>query len=176
MAADTKAEFVDGEETGITMVRFHNSDATGAKVAWPAGEIDENASRYLDFAITAPETMDVRITGITMDIAAHSTSTMCYHINTGFGDGFTDVQTIADEMREQAAAESIRNALNRALSEHQVNCRVLDVSVHIQSDGCISINEVTAEGNLLTGAVFLQEWLGDDVTVTEGGMPDAPDG
>ena len=98
MAADTKAEFVDGEETGITMVRFHNSDATGAKVAWPAGEIDENASRYLDFAITAPETMDVRITGITMDIAAHSTSTMCYHINTGFGDGFTDVQTIAERV------------------------------------------------------------------------------
>lgn len=98
MAADTKAEFVDGEETGIMMVRFHNSDATGAKVAWPAGEIDENASRYLDFAITAPETMDVRITGITMDIAAHSTSTMCYHINTGFGDGFTDVQTIAERV------------------------------------------------------------------------------
>ena len=98
MAADTKADFTDGDESGITMVRFHNSDATGAKVAWPANEIDENASRYLDFAITAPEAMDVRITGITMDIAAHSTSTMCYHINTGFGDGFTDVQTIDERV------------------------------------------------------------------------------
>ena len=92
------------------------------------------------------------------------------------GSQAADLQAIADEMQEQAAAESIRNALNRALSEHQVNCRVLEVSVHIQSDGCISINEVTAEGNLLTGAVFLHEWLGDDVTVTEGGMPDAQDG
>ena len=98
MAADTKADFTDGDETGVTMVRFHNSDATGAKVAWPANEIDENASRYLDFAITAPEAMDVRITGISMDIAAHSTSTMCYHINTGFGDGFTDVQTIDEKV------------------------------------------------------------------------------
>ena len=98
MATDTKSDFTDGDETGVTMVRFHNSDATGAKVAWPANEIDENASRYLDFAITAPEAMDVRITGITLDIAAHSTSVMCYHINTGFGDGFTDVQTIDEKV------------------------------------------------------------------------------
>ena len=42
--------------------------------------------------------MDVRITGITVDITAHSTGTMCYHINTGFGDDFTDVQTIAEKV------------------------------------------------------------------------------
>ena len=98
MAADTKSEFTDGDETGITMVRLHNSDATGAKIAWPADEIDENATRYIDFAVTAPASAEVRITGISMDIAAHSTSTMCYHINTGFGDGFTDVQTIAEKV------------------------------------------------------------------------------
>ncbi len=98
MAADTKSDFTDGDETGITMVRFHNSDATGAKIAWPGGEIDENATRYLDFAVTAPATAEVRVTGIFMDITAHSTSTMCYHINTGFGDGFTNVQTIAEQV------------------------------------------------------------------------------
>ena len=98
MAADTKSDFTDGDETGITMVRLHNSDATGAKVAWPGGEIDENATRYIDFAVTAPATAEVRITGISMDITAHSTSTMCYHINTGFGDGFTQVQTIAEKV------------------------------------------------------------------------------
>ena len=98
MAADTKTDFTDGDETGITMVRLHNSDATGAKIAWPGGEIDENANRYLDFAVTAPASAEVRITGISMDITAHSTSTMCYHINTGFGDGFTNVHTIAEKV------------------------------------------------------------------------------
>ena len=98
MAADMKAEFSDGTADNIEMVRFHNADASGAKTAWPAGEIDENASRYLDFAITAPATMEVRITGISMDIASHSTSTMCYHINTGFGEGFTEVKTIAEKV------------------------------------------------------------------------------
>jgi len=97
MAADTKSDFTDGDET-VTLVRLHNSDATGAKVAWPADEIDENASRYIDFAVTAPASAEVRITGISMDIAAHSTSTMCYHINTGFGDEFTNVQTIAEKV------------------------------------------------------------------------------
>ena len=98
MAADTKSDFSDGDETGITMVRLHNSDATGAKIAWPGGEIDENATRYVDFAVTAPASAEVRITGISMDITAHSTSTMCYHINTGFNDGFTGVQTIAEKV------------------------------------------------------------------------------
>jgi len=75
------------------MVRFHNA-VDGAKANWPAGEIDENASRYIDFAVTAPTTMELRITGISMVLASHSTSTMCCHINTGFGADFTDVQTI----------------------------------------------------------------------------------
>ena len=35
MAADTKNDFTDGDETGITLVRWHNSDATGAKVGRP---------------------------------------------------------------------------------------------------------------------------------------------
>ena len=97
-AWDSKAEFSDGETTDISMVRFHNADAGGAKTNWPTDEIDENASRYLDFAVTAPSTLKVRLTGISLDIAAHSTSAMCYHINTGFGDQFTDVQTIAEKV------------------------------------------------------------------------------
>lgn len=86
---DTKSDFTDGS----TMVRFHNA-VNGAKANWPGGEIDENATRYIDFAITAPATMELRITGISMILAAYSTSTMCCHINTGFGDEFTGVQTI----------------------------------------------------------------------------------
>lgn len=89
VATDTKNDFTDGS----TMVRFHNA-VDGSKANWPAGEIDENASRYIDFAVTAPATMQMRVTGISMILASHSTSTMCCHINTGFGAEFTDVQTI----------------------------------------------------------------------------------
>ena len=88
----------------------------------------------------------------------------------------SDLIEAAAEMQEQAAAERICNALNRELAEKQVNCRVTEVCLHIQQDGCISINEVKAEGNLLTGTVFLREWLGNDVTITEGGTDLASDG
>lgn len=92
----SKNYFTDGEETGIVLARFHNSANGSSRTPWPAGEIDENAGRYLDFAITAPEAMEVRITGIAMEITADATSTMCYHINTGLGEDFTGVTTVAE--------------------------------------------------------------------------------
>ncbi len=70
----SKNYFVDGDETNIVLARFHNSADGSARTPWPAGEIDENADRYLDFAITAPATMDVRITRIAMEIAADGTA------------------------------------------------------------------------------------------------------
>lgn len=97
-AWDVKEEFTDEQSNTVGMVRFHNADAGGSKTNWPADEIDENASRYIDFAVTAPATMEVRVTTISLDIASHSTAAMCYHINTGFGEGFTDVKTIAEKV------------------------------------------------------------------------------
>lgn len=93
-ATDTKTDVTIDAATGATVVRFHNADATGAKTNWPTDEIDENANRYVDFALTAPATMEVRITKIRMWIGAYSTSAMKCHINTGFGAAFTDVHTI----------------------------------------------------------------------------------
>ena len=49
--SSSKNYFTDGEETGLTLGRFHNSADGSSRTPWPAGEIDENASRYLDFAI-----------------------------------------------------------------------------------------------------------------------------
>ena len=93
----SKNYFVDGDETGIILARFHNSADGSARTPWPAGEIDENANRYLDFAVTAPAAMDVRITRIAVEIASDGTNTMCYHLNTGFGSEFTDVTTIYEK-------------------------------------------------------------------------------
>ena len=96
-AVDTKNNFSDGTNNDIVMVRFHNSDDGSAKTDWPAGEIDENAVRYIDFAITAPTTMEVRLTGINMDVLAAAINTMGIHINTGFGNDFLNVKTIYEQ-------------------------------------------------------------------------------
>ena len=78
--------------------RFHNSDNGKTKTPWPADEIDENAVRYIDLAVTAPADSALRITRISMDLSAVGTSTMSCHINTGFGDHFTDVHTFYEKV------------------------------------------------------------------------------
>ena len=88
-AVDVKQDA--GPEGNMTVVRFHNGES---KTDWPANEIDEVATRYIDFAVTAPSTMEVRLTGISMEIGAYSTGTMKCHINTGFGDDFENEQII----------------------------------------------------------------------------------
>lgn len=80
-----------------------------------------------------------------------------------------EIAALADQARQTAVAESIRNALNRALTENSVPCTVTDVHLHIQADGSIIINEVFITGNALTGSVYLREWLGDETVITEGG-------
>ena len=92
LAADTKSDA--GPTGNLTVVRFHNSNANKEKVNWPANEIDEVATRYIDFAVSAPSTMEVRLTGISMEIGAYSTGTMKCHISTGMGDDFEEEQII----------------------------------------------------------------------------------
>ena len=78
--------------------RYHNSDNGKTKAPWPADEIDENAVRYIDLAVTAPADSALRITGISMDLSAVGTAAMSCHINTGFGDNFTDVHTYYEKV------------------------------------------------------------------------------
>jgi len=78
--------------------RFHNSDNGTSRTPWPADEIDENAVRYIDLAVTAPADSALRITRIAMDLSAVGTSTMSCHINTGFGNNFTDVHTFYEKV------------------------------------------------------------------------------
>ena len=97
MDADIKPDFTDVDgTTGVSMVRLHNADDGGAKTAWPAGEEDENADRYIDFAITAPSSMDMRVTKIGMDLASHSTATMCCRVRVGIGDEIANGQELVE--------------------------------------------------------------------------------
>lgn len=99
MAADSKPDFTDVDgTTGVTLVRYHNADDGGAKTAWPAGEEDENAERYIDFAINAPAAMDIRITKIEMDLSSHSTAVMCCRVRAGVGNEIANGQELV-EMR-----------------------------------------------------------------------------
>lgn len=105
IASDTKSDATGADGQQTTVVRFHNADDAGAKTNWPTNEIDENPERYMDFTLTAPSTMEVRITKIYMEVGAYSTAAMKCHVNTGMGDQMIGVQTIYEAA--QAALPSI---------------------------------------------------------------------
>lgn len=62
--------------------------------AWPAGEIDEVANRYIEFTISAEKKKGLVIETITLPVRAKGGAGMNVHINYGFGDSFRDVTTI----------------------------------------------------------------------------------
>lgn len=79
------------------------------------------------------------------------------------------VAELAEQAKEQAVCESLCSTLNREFMLREIPCQVTAVSAHIPADGCIVISEVQVSGNLLTAQVCLHEWLGADVSITEGG-------
>ena len=81
-----------------------------------------------------------------------------------------DITERLHEMQESAISDSICDALNNAFREKCIPCKVTGCDLHIDETGSIIINEVTVTGNLLTGRVYLREWLGEDISVREEGV------
>jgi lysophospholipase L1-like esterase len=62
--------------------------------AWPAGEIDEVANRYIEYTIAAEKKKGLVIESISLPVTAKGGAGMNIHINYGFGEMFRDVTTI----------------------------------------------------------------------------------
>ncbi len=84
-------------------------------------------------------------------------------------DTVSELTGLAAQARDSAVSERLCSALNQQMQSQNVPCKVIAVSAHISEDGSIVISEVTVSGDRLTGSVYLHEWLGCEVTVTEGG-------
>lgn len=89
-----------------------------------------------------------------------------------FTEGQTAATQSADEIaerarsvQEQAVADALCRSLNQALDEHKVPCEVTRVELHISESGSIEIDRAFISGNLLTGTVYLREWLGADTDI-----------
>ena len=78
-----------------------------------------------------------------------------------------EIEERAVRMQETALSETVLNGLNRALQEKSVPCRVTEVHLHITDGGSILIDRVTVSGNVLTGTVYLREWLGSGTEIKE---------
>ena len=62
--------------------------------AWPAGEIDEVANRYIEYTIAAEKKKGLVIETITLPVRAKGSDGLNLHINYGFGEQFSGVTTV----------------------------------------------------------------------------------
>lgn len=62
--------------------------------AWPAGEVDEVANRYIEYSIAAEKKKGLVIESITLPVRGQGGPGMNLHINYGFGEHFDGVTTI----------------------------------------------------------------------------------
>ncbi|MDD5946780.1 MAG: hypothetical protein PUC41_03155 [Oscillospiraceae bacterium] len=77
-----------------------------------------------------------------------------------------ELQAAADRLLLQSISAQLQQSLNAALREQNVNAQITAMDVHIAEDGSIDIKGLTVSGNLLTAAIYLREWVGDDITIT----------
>jgi lysophospholipase L1-like esterase len=61
--------------------------------AWPAGEIDEVANRYIEYTISAEKKKAVVVETMRIEVCGKGGDGMNIHMNFGFGDTFRDVTT-----------------------------------------------------------------------------------
>lgn len=62
--------------------------------AWPAGEVDEVANRYIEYSIAAEKKKGLVIETITLPVRGQGGPGMNLHVNYGFGESFDGVTTI----------------------------------------------------------------------------------
>lgn len=79
----------------------------------------------------------------------------------------TEITDRASVLQATAMEKTIKESLNQELKEHNVCCTVQKVYLHNNENGGINIDRVTVNGNVLTGSVYLREWLGDKTTIEE---------
>ena len=75
-------------------IQMHHFGYVPSSGHWPAGEIDEVANRYIEYAISADKKKGMVIESIIVPVFVKGGNGMNIHINYGFGSQFAGVTTI----------------------------------------------------------------------------------
>ncbi|MBR4563727.1 MAG: rhamnogalacturonan acetylesterase [Paludibacteraceae bacterium] len=85
---------ITNDELRMVNIELAKKGYTPTGGAWPAGEIDEVANRYIEYTITAEKKKGLVIETIELPLQAKGGAGMNIHINYGFGEAFSGVTTI----------------------------------------------------------------------------------
>lgn len=78
----------------VRNMKLHKHGYIPLSGAWPAGEIDEVANRYVQFTIAADKKKGLVIESLVVPVCARGGKGMNIHINYGFGTDFRNVTTL----------------------------------------------------------------------------------
>ena len=85
---------------------------------WPAGEIDENSTRYIQFQATVPSEMTIDVSNISFDVCGWGGNTVSYHAYYATKADFSDQVLIGEAVKMSAkAANSVSYDLTTSLEE-----------------------------------------------------------
>ena len=83
-----------GKNSYLPSLQGGDGGRLSSEGAWPAGEVDEVANRYIEYSIAAEKKKGLVIESITLPVRGQGGPGMNLHINYGFGEHFDGVTTI----------------------------------------------------------------------------------
>ncbi len=139
VAMNLKGLEVKGYDKGVKL-----SPASG----WPAGDIDESPTRYVEFGVKVPEGKILTVNKLSMNVGGVNTNAMRCHVNWSATDAFGNPKTF------YSPTEMKSGVMNAASTEVMLNLsegetllvRVYPWTSEAQQDASICVSDVMIEG------------------------------
>lgn len=150
------------------MAMFTTTDGT-----WPAGEIDENSNRYVQFQVTVPDGKEFYLDNISYEVGAWGGNGLCYHAYYATKADFSD-QVFMDEKKNMTnkAANAVVSEANATVGEGEsLYIRFYPWYSSAQSGKYLTLSNLKVHGTLAeAGGVNIE----GTVTRAQVGKNDAP--
>ncbi|MDE6653551.1 MAG: Ig-like domain-containing protein, partial [Muribaculaceae bacterium] len=115
---------------------------------WPAGDIDESPTRYVEFGVTAPEGKLLTINTLALKVGGMDTDAMQCHVSWSVEDSFGNPVTFySPKEMKSGEMNSASTDLMLNLTEGQtLLMRVYPWTTEAQQTGTICLSDITIEG------------------------------
>lgn len=139
---------------GLEVKGYDNGMRLSPGAGWPAGDIDESPTRYVEFGVKATEGKKLTINKLALKVGGMDTDGMQCHVSWSVDDGFGNPTTFyspldmkADKMNEASTDMMINLAEGKTLM-----LRVYPWTKEEQQNATICISDVSIEGYVANAA------------------------
>ncbi|MDE6692084.1 MAG: hypothetical protein K2K05_01730, partial [Muribaculaceae bacterium] len=134
--------------TGLEAKGYDDGLRLAPAAGWPAGDIDESPTRYVEFGVTAPEGKLLTINTLALKVGGMDTDAMQCHVSWSVEDSFGNPVTFySPKEMKSGEMNSASTDLMLNLTEGQtLLMRVYPWTTEAQQTGTICLSDITIEG------------------------------